>query len=238
MKTRKKISIIIAALLLVVILFGGTLAYYQWNSANTNVSFTVSGDGMGASFNGNATVTTRKLLPSKCGEAIKEKITISYYNNMQLPATVSIDLSVAKNNNTSSFKIRDLNYKPTAENLKYLHWAITTSATCTDPADSDTGRTNIANASGVTPSKSDNFTEFANTFTNLNSSIAPKIATVSFTTPAGSGSKTSPLTKTYYLYVWLDQNYTHINKGNVNSDPLQGLSFTLNWNNGTMVLNS
>ena len=214
------------------------MAYYQWTGGNTAVAFTVSSDGMGASFDGSSTITTRSLKPSSCKDAIKEKITISYYNEMQLPATISIDLVVSKTNNVSSFKIRDLNYKPSAETLKYLHWTITTSNSCTDPANTDTGRTNITNSSDVTPRISDNFVEFANTFTYLNSSIAPKIATLSFVVPAGSGSKTNPLKKTYYLYVWLDENYTHINEGNVNSDPLQKLSFSLNWQNGIMTLNS
>ena len=47
MKLNKKLSLIIAVFLLVVIIFGGTLAYYQWSSGNTAVNFTVSADGMG-----------------------------------------------------------------------------------------------------------------------------------------------------------------------------------------------
>ena len=44
-------------------------------------------------------------------------------------------------------------------------------------------------------------------------------------------------TQTYYLYIWLDSSYEHTNTGSVNSDPMQGLSFTTQWS-GTIAQNS
>ena len=63
------------------------------------------------------------------------------------------------------------------------------------------------------------------------------MATLSFEVPANTGTESSPDSDTYYLYVWLDKNYEHTNEGTVNTDPMQGLSFTMQWKNATMIQN-
>jgi hypothetical protein len=34
---------------------------------------------------------------------------------------------------------------------------------------------------------------------------------------------------TYYLWIWLDSKYEHINVGDNNTDPMQGLNFKVQW---------
>lgn len=232
MKDSKKLILaIIATILIVVIVVTGTYAYWQWQTSTaqqTTVSFTVTADGMGASFTGSGTATANYMEPSVCGAGIKQAIKVSYYNSTPYPATLSVDLVATK------FAIRSTSYKPSSDNLSYLHWAITKSSTCTDPANSSAGRTGITNDSTVTPAKSDNFSEFYNTFSTTTSSITPTIATIEFEVPANTGSEGDQEEATYYLYVWLDKNYSHTNEGTVNSDPMQGLSLTLQWQNAYM----
>lgn len=236
MKDSKKNTIVIVIILsIVVLIFGSTYAYFQWRTTTaqqTSVNFTISAANMGATFTGSGTLTSTSIEPSACDAAIKEMITVSYYNETPYPATLSVDLV------TNRFAIRSTTYKPTADNLNYLHWAITDSSTCVDPADTDAGRTGIVNTTDISPSTSDNFAEFADTFSTTTSSITPTIATISFNVPANSGTESSPLTKTYYLYIWLDKNYTHINEGSVNSDPMQGINFIFKWQNANMIQRS
>lgn len=232
MKDSKKIILaIVTTILIIAIVVTGTYAYWQWQSSDeqkTTVGFTVTADGMGATFVGSGTMTANYLEPSACGNGIKQAIKIDYYNATPYPATISVDLVATK------FAIRSTSYKPTTDNLSYLHWAITKSNSCTDPANTSAGRTGIANDSTVSPATSDNFGEFYNTFSTATSSIKPTIASISFVVPGNTGSESAKQSTTYYLYVWLDKNYQHTNTGSVNSDPLQGLSFSLQWQNAFM----
>lgn len=237
MKDTKKMLLAVAAtILIVIIVITGTYAYWQWQTSTeqqTEVSFviddTMGGVGkIGAEFVGSGTVNVTNLEPSGCGAGIKQQIAIQYYNTTPYPATISVDL-VATN-----FTIRNTSYAPDATDLSYLHWALTKSNSCTDPADSSSARTSIANDATVTPAISDNFAEFNGTFSTTTSTLKPTIAHIEFVVEPNTGSEETPATATYYLYTWLDKYYEHLNTGGTNSDPMQGLSFTLQWQNAYM----
>lgn len=222
MKDRKKLIIAILATLIIIVLVGGaTFAYWTWvtNTAQqTNVSFVVNQSDlegeMYATLEGNGTTTATNLKPATCNgsNAIVKTITIKYLNKTVQAATVSATLSV------TAFTARSASYLPSSTNLGYLKYALTTdSSSCT---------------SNVQKSGSFNGLTFSSTVTPTNLPLT--LFTQTFTASANMSAEG---TQTYYLYIWLDSSYEHKNIGSVNSDPMQGLSFTTQWS-GTIAQNS
>lgn len=222
MKDRKKLIIAIVAVLIIIVLVGGaTFAYWTWvtNTAQqTNVSFVVDdkkleGE-MYAKLEGNGTNTATSLKPSTCkgSNAIVKTITIKYLNKTVQAATVSATLSV------TAFTARSASYLPSSTNLGYLKYALTTdSSSCTSNVQKSGSFNGLTFSSAVTPTNLP-LTLFTQTFT-------------------ASANMSTEGTQTYYLYIWLDSSYEHKNIGSVNSDPMQGLSFTTQWS-GTIAQNS
>ena len=50
------------------------------------------------------------------------------------------------------------------------------------------------------------------------------------------GNMTQEKSNMYYLWIWLDKSYEHQNVGNQNTDPMQGLEFTVEWS-GNIIQN-
>lgn len=221
MKDRKKLIIAIVAVLIIIVLVGGaTFAYWTWvtNTAQqTNVSFVVNQSDlegeMYATLEGNGTTTATNLKPATCNgsNAIVKTITIKYLNKTVQAATVSATLSV------TAFTARSASYLPSSPNLGYLKYALTTSSSCTSNVQKSGSFSGLTFSSAVTPTNLP-LTLFTQTFT-------------------ASANMSAEGTQTYYLYIWLDSSYEHTNTGSVNSDPMQGLSFTTQWS-GTIAQNS
>lgn len=76
------------------------------------------------------------------------------------------------------------------------------------------------------------FTSGATTANNLPFELKKGTsAAITQVVPAGTTTET---TYTWHLYTWLDDSYTHTNVGTVNSDPMQGLTFKMQWS-GTIA---
>lgn len=234
MKNNKSLIIsIVAVTLIAVLVSGGTYAYWTWitNTAQrTAVNFTVQGGRSDkyADLNGNGTTSVTNLKPSPCTNttfAVVKTVPIKWANFSTNNATVTATLSV------TSFKFRSASYKPTTGDtgtLKSLKWAIresaATNASTSSPNTCETSAAASGDFSGLTIPSSGTVA--------LSTTDTPvQLGSVSFTATANTSTEQ---TKTYYLYIWLDYNYSHQNTGSVNSDPMQGLEFTVQWS-GTMV---
>ena len=221
MKEKNKIIIAIAAIALIIIIAGGaTFAYWYWETATneeTTINFIVGENEIRNEINATlsgATQNITNLIPvASCTDstyAIKKELTLTYKNDTDNEAVVRGTLSV-------NFK-DDAQYDiPSANNLGYLKYAVTRSATsCT--TDAVLGATgSFSTASGAL---------FSNV--TLLSGIAAHTSTEQ--------------TQTFYLWVWLDGRetdenndgipdgyvYTNIGSGSV-TDPMQKISFDLTW---------
>lgn len=217
MKDSKKLIIsIIAVIIIIIIVAGGTYSYWVWVSADadrTNISFsvnqtTIEGT-LNANINGNANVssTDATLKPATCtsANAIKKTVTIKHFNSTVQNATVTANLNV------TAYTLRDAAYRPTSEQLNSLKYVLTTSSSnCT------TGVVKTGDFSALT-------------FASGNKNATNLPVTLFSQTFASPAEMSTPATQTYYLWVWLDSAYTHINTGTTNSDPMQGFSFTATW---------
>ena len=217
MDTKKLIGAIIGIIAFGALIAGATFAFWQWStntSERTNVSFNVVNsvnDLMGANLDGGASVTVSNLAPASCTNtmyAMKKEITLSYYNQTSQNANINATLTLSSPHQEHSGTLR----------LNNLHYALTTGENASDSCTSGT-----VLAGGATSS----FPAFTNGTKIINNLT---IKTVS----ANTGSKSSPLNETYYLWVWIDANDTGSNTGSTVTDPMQELSFTLTWT-GDMI---
>ncbi len=227
---------IVAVALIAVLVSGGTYAYWTWSSNNaqkTNVNFTVQGGDKTATLTGNASSSIVGIIPSKCDNstnAIVKTVPIAWTNNSSNDATVTATLNI------TSFSIRSASYVPTATNLESLKWAVRSSAVASsatsncNPSGNETAQA-ACNACSTDAVASGDFSGLTmpSSGTSVTSGLPLKLTDLTFTAGASSSG-----TQTYYLYIWLDANYTHNNSGSTNSDPMQGLSFMVQWS-GTMV---
>lgn len=219
MKDKDKLIIAIVAVLAIIVAVGGaTYAYWSWvsDTANqTSVNFTVIGgsNDINAKINGNGTTTITKLIPTaSCtsSNALVKAVDITYLNNTTSKARITANLKVTNFTASSAGT-------PTAANLTHLKWSITkTQSLCTDDSSENyvaggdfsgsTGNPNLLSATGST-----------------------KIDVATITNEIAANVTTETSIPTYYLHVWLDSEYEHTNVGNVNNDPMQNISFTLEW---------
>ena len=205
--------LIVALLLVIALIAGGTYAYWSWNSNNiVTVNLTTTFGTMGATFNG-GTVTINKLAPAACTHstyATKITTNISRYNTTAYPGHVTFTL-----------KLTSLTFNHGALNstaLQSVKYALGTSASsCTSSLVTTTS--NTGNLSGATIGTS-----------GTAQSQNVKLLDWAYTLPAGAGTSSSPVNETYYLYFWIDKNYTFTNWGSEGiQDPLQDLTFTVQW---------
>lgn len=223
-KNKKMIVSIIAVLFIGIIVTGATFAYWTWvvDAENeTELDFITIGSNVQnelyAKLEGNGTTEVTKLIPSDCraDSAVLKKVEIGYLNKLKQSATI-----------TATLKVREFEVKynaPTAEELKYLKYALTTT--------SDSCSTNIvknANGEELTGNFSDLVFENGKV-TNLPINLFSRTITI----PA---NMTGEQGVTYYLWIWLDSKYVHINVGDNNTDPMQEINFKVQWS-GTIAQN-
>ena len=217
MKERDKLIIaIVAVVLIIIVVIGATYAYWQWSSntaQRTNVSFTVpnSASVMGATLNGGGSSTVSNLAPAACTNgtyAFKKEVTLSYYNQTPSTADIKATLTLSNVSQPHSGTLR----------LNNLHYSLTTG---TNAGNSCTSGTVVAGGSTSA------FPAFTNG-TKLLNAVTIKTAA------ANSGTSASPLSETYYLWIWIDSGDNGSNTGGTVTDPMQDLSFTLTWT-GSMV---
>lgn len=219
MKEKNKFIVaIVAVVAIIALVTSATFAYWQWVSANnTLINFIVNGNDVGAgnlsaSINGNGTTTVSSLQPAECTNsnyALKKTVTINYENQTARAATVTANLKV------TAFQAGIATSSSTA--FSNLKWALTASSTSCTPATGDLSGT----FSGLTFSSS-----------KSPSNLPYTLATPTISVPAKTTSS-----KTYTLWVWIDKNYTSTNTGTTVSDPLQNMTFTLQWS-GQIAQNS
>ena len=239
--TKKIIISIIVVTLIVVLVGGATFAYWSWSSSDaqkTNVTFTV-GDlsssmycdvtisGTGVS---NGVATASNLQPvancandalATAGKIIKNDVVLKCKNGTTRDATASLNLNV------TTFTLRDSAYQPGSGDLSSLKWITTSGSGVTNANTCDSMATSSGGTfSGLT------FTSGATTANNLPFELKKGTsAAITQVVPAGTTTET---TYTWHLYTWLDDSYTHTNVGTVNSDPMQGLTFKMQWS-GTIA---
>ena len=210
----KKINIKLATIFLVVVsvialIIGSTLAYWIWSSNNlVTVNITTNMGGIGLTLNG-GTHTINNLAPASCTHstyANQLPVVISRYNETQYLATTILTLKL------TSFTWEHA--KPSVDDLSNIKFAVTSSnSSCINPL-----------ASG----------DLASITTNNTASTAESQNTIVFNweyiLPANSGTQSNSTNETYYLYVWIDPDYTFENTGsNQIQDPLQDISLTVTW---------
>ena len=239
--TKKIIISIIVVTLIVVLVGGATFAYWSWSSSDaqkTNVTFTVedlsssmycdvtiSGTGVST-----GVATASNLQPvancaddalATAGKIIKNDVVLKCKNGTTRDATASLNLNV------TTFTLRASAYQPESGDLSSLKWITTSGSGVTNASTCDSMATSSGGTfSGLT------FTSGATTANNLPFELKKGTsAAITQVVPAGTTTET---TYTWHLYTWLDDSYTHTNVGTVNSDPMQGLTFKMQWS-GTIA---
>ena len=206
-ENKNKIIIsVIAVLLIAAIVAGGTYAYWSWTS-NTAQRTNVS-----------FTVDAPNMSASINGNGSSTVSSLAPTTCTNSTYAMKKTVAITYTNGTSVAAKLTANLKVsavdagistpanTAAQLGKLNYALTTSNTsCT------TGTV-----------KSGNFMNIL--------SAGSTVLTFDINVPAN----TKETTTTYYLYVWLDSTYTHQNVGSTNDDPMQNLSFSLQWD-GSMT---
>ena len=202
---REMIIAIIAVILIIFVVVGATYAYWGWASnatEQTNITFRVptSSELLSATLEGGGDSTVKKLAPAACNNA-----TYAFKKDITL---TSMNKTTSAAIVTATLSISDFtaphatNEHPVSGVLSNLKYAITPygATTCT--------------SNPVVPTAS---------FTTINGALLTDV------TLATIGANTNSQTDRYTLWVWLDSSYQHTNYGNVISDPLQDISFTLSW---------
>lgn len=209
MKEKRK-TLVISITIVVLIIFtvaGATYAYWTWiTSKNEQTDLILSVDQtsqkgkLNARING-AVQNVSKLIPvSSC---TNENYVIKKPIILTYTNTTENNAIVKGTLTVSNFV--SPNGKPNENALKYIKYAVTKNAdNCTtDIIDGMSGSFNTTNG---------------NLFSNitLKDNILEK--------------NTIEMNETYYLWVWLDKNYSYQNIGNnETTDPMQDISFTLSW---------
>jgi len=210
----KKILITLFAVILIIVIIGGaTFAYWSWQTSDaqrTNVNVTVQG----ATFTieGN-NISSEGMYPTaNCngnGALKGEVATMTVVNSTESPMTAGLKIRV-------SLFPEHGTLSTTAKSK--INWAIvdtSTSATCSTPTKSGTFSTvTVADQSSDFPNVDYTDIDTGETFIAYG------------TTKDGEPVTT---TKTYKIFVWLDNEYEYTNYGNVISDPMQGLKISVKW---------
>ncbi len=216
--TRKKIGLIAVVIFLIVTMISGaTYAYLRWNSNNLfNIRIVTDIGDMGLTFDG-GNMTINSLAPAPCTNgtyASKITTTIRRFNTSSYPGYVTFYL-----------KLTSLTYNQgtlTSNDLSHIHFLLSTASNSCLNAVTDYYNNSI---SGTLDSAQIGSVGVAQSQTTT-------LSTWTYTLPARSGTNlsTGAITNTYYLYVWLDEDYTFTNYGsNGSQDPMEGLNFTLTW---------
>lgn len=229
-KNKSALSLIIV-LLIIAIALGATFAYWRWvvdeqNKTILDFSVANSEEGIYANLEGNGTTVVEKLQPTNCNSidtssnkenVVLKPVIINYYNETERSATITATLEVTE------FNIRSQSYIPEIDDLKYIKYALTT----TDDSCSNNLVTDLS-GNEITGDLSE-IAFSQGIISNLPLTLFSQTITIDY-------SMTEEDIITYYLWIWLDSTYDHLNIGNNNTDPLQGLTFTTQWS-GTIAQN-
>lgn len=213
-KKNQLIIAIVSVFLIIVVVAGSTYSYLTWVSNTTHrtiINFAIadSTQDMYANLEGGGSATAQNLAPVTCASSnygtygLKRTMTLKYKNNTAQAASIKGTLTITA-------------WTPahgtiSSEALGKINYRVTESGT-------NCSQTAVTGMSGTFPS----------TITAGSTKLINNVQFLS--APANT---TTEQTKTYYLWIWIDSTYAHENVGNVISDPLQDLQFTVQWS-GTM----
>lgn len=227
-ENKTTIAIIVAVIMVIALIAGGTYAYWVWRGNVAAINVTTSIGNIGLTLNGGDGVigksATAGLAPAACTNAnyaSKDAIAISYYNETDFPARVTLTLTLNSftwNNGT----------KPTSAQLGNIKYALSASNSACTSLTGDTNGT-LSNNAGTFAAVTVGSTKGTAATPNY------KLFDLTFLLPANTGTESAPATKTYYLYFWIDAAYAGVNGSattngsGVIDDSLQGISFQSRW---------
>lgn len=202
MNNKNKIIIsIVSVLLIITLVVAGTYSYWSWATTNNQqTNITFTVSGNPDEMYAN--------LEGNGLTTVSSLVPSECTSNNAIKKEVVINYANITNNSAkivADLSMTSFNHgtlTPTNTQLESLKWVISRSNTsCT---------TNVV--------KSGSFSGFGTT-------IPQVLTNLEINVPA----KTQETSETYYLYIWLDSSYSHTNIGNDNTDPMQNLSFQLQW---------
>ncbi len=233
------ISIVIIIALLVV---GVTYAYWTWGtvrSNESNIALTVSGSSgdLYARINGGEAISNEDvtLLPTSIcmsSGTLQRTVSVTYKNGTNKVALVEAQLDLTELSGLAcSTNLTDTE-------LSHMHWAITTnSSSCSDDVVSFgtfeymefSCSNNVKTISNMI-----NHSLYGNIFPLFNYRYTEDneeytVWSLPMISIAANPNMVSEVTTPYYVYIWIDEDYTHTNYGDVNDDPLSDLNFKLEW---------
>lgn len=253
--SKKQVLLIVAILLAGLMVSGGTFAFWLWRGTITNTNVVVELPNLGLTLDGGTTTITG-LAPASCKNTRYAKystITIQRHNETQYPAYVVLKLSL------DSFTWTRGTSAPNATSLSSIRFAVSSNNynnindTCSNSGtlSGNTSSTVVTkplityanvpesyqvgslNVSGVSVGTKNSPVQNQN----------KRLLTWIYEIPANTGTESSPITETYYIYYWLDKNYTGIaaspsaNGSGENGivDPLQDMTYKVVWSAAEIV---
>jgi len=254
-QSNKKIMII-AIVLTVIMIVGGTYAFWLWRGNITNMTISVEIPNIGLNLDGGIT-TVSGLSPASCTNtryAVNSPITIKRYNETNFPAYVVLKLSL------DSFTWTSGTTAPTSTALSNIRFAVSSNSatninsTCSNAgilANTTSSVTNPTEILTYSPAVTITTGEYIGSLSGINAGTkntpvtgqAKKILTWIYEMPANSGTEENPITETYYIYYWLDKNYTGValdptlygSGASGIVDPLQNMTFDVRWSAENIV---
>jgi len=253
--SKNQILIIVAILLVGIMTAGGTYAFWLWRGTITNANIVVEVPNIGVTLDGGTTTITG-LAPASCKNtrfAKYSSFTVKRYNETNFPAYVVLKLSL------NSFTWTRGTTAPNGTSLSSLRFAVSTNNYNTINDTCSNAGTLAGNTSSTAVTKP--IITYANspgslTVGTLNVSgvsVGTKNSPVNnqnkrlltwiYEIPANSGTEADPISETYYIYYWLDKDYTGIaGSASANGsgdagivDPLQDMSYTIAWSGAEIV---
>lgn len=257
MKNQKnnKIYILIFSIIVIIILLAGaTFAYWTWgtvrnNEANISITVTGSTSYLYAKLEGGEPINTEEvqLLPTNnCTgpSALQRTVSIRYNNATSTIALVEAQLDL------TDMSLFNCDNELDDDELSHMHWAITTnSSSCSNnvissgtfegmeficaPYGSGNGiigatRKHLSNTI-EDPLYGTIFPLRRYTYTDALGDNEEHTLTLPMISIAAEAGMTNESTNTYYIYIWIDENYNWTNYGDSNEDPLGDLNFKLEW---------
>lgn len=258
-KQTRKIAIVVAVAMIIALLAGGTYAFWLWRGNITNLNVTIEVPGIGVTLDGGTTTITG-LAPASCKNttfAQYKSFTVKRFNETNFPAYVVLKLSL------DSFTWVNGTTAPSSTALSNIRFAVSSKGyndmndTCSDAGvlANNTSSTSVTKEIlTYTPQVTINSTNqyYVGSLQGINAGTkntpvtgqAKKLLTWIYEIPANQGDEDNPISETYYIYYWIDKNYTGVaadpsvyGSGAAGIvDPLQNMSFTVYWSAGGNII--
>jgi len=252
---KKKLGIVLAIVMAIAMVAGGTYAFWLWRGNITNLNVTVTIPSIGVELNGGAT-TISGLAPANCKHsrfAVNSPITIKRYNESNYPAYVVFKLSL------DSFTWTRGTSAPNSTALGNIRFAVSSLPSASmNSSCSDAGVLANTTSNGTTeiltynPQITVSTGQYIGSLSGINAGTLntpvtgqnKKLLTWIYEIPANSGTESSPITETYYIYYWIDSGYTGVAGSPAANgsgaagivDPLQDATFTVKWAAGGNII--